>query len=91
MQDYESRYASIGLAMTTLVRVQIPSLVSTMLTHQQEEWNIVEKSVLKEMHVIDLVRHISQHLTQLQQKCSELHHGSPCIHCHGHNIRGEYP
>jgi hypothetical protein len=70
--------------MTTLARKQIPSLVSTMSTCRREKWNVVEGLV----RVVVLVPHGSQHLVQLQQKCHELHHGCPCIYCHGCNVKG---
>jgi len=43
-QYQESKYAWIGLVMTTLVKVLMPSLVSTMLICQWKELNVVEGS-----------------------------------------------
>ncbi len=39
-QDQESKFADVGLAMTKSTRVQMPSMVSTMSTCQQEELNV---------------------------------------------------
>ncbi len=45
MQDQQSKYAHVGLAMTTLVKVRISSLMSTILIHRQKDWNVVDGSV----------------------------------------------
>jgi hypothetical protein len=42
MQDQGSKLTHIGWAITTLIKVQIPSLVSTMSTCQWKELNVVE-------------------------------------------------
>jgi hypothetical protein len=46
---------------------------------------------LKEVHVVVLVLCGSHHFMQWEQKCHELHHGSSCVHCYGHNVRSGYP
>jgi hypothetical protein len=44
VQGRRSKFVQVGLAMTTLVRMRMPSLVSTMSTHRQKELNVVEES-----------------------------------------------
>jgi hypothetical protein len=44
VQDRYTKSACVGLAMITLAKVRMPSWVSTMLTHQQKELNVVEKN-----------------------------------------------
>jgi hypothetical protein len=44
VQDRRSKFICVGLAMTILAKVQMVSLVNTMLTYQQEELNVVEKN-----------------------------------------------
>jgi hypothetical protein len=42
MQDQRSKLTHVGWAITTLIKVRIPSLVSTMSTCQWKELNVVE-------------------------------------------------
>jgi hypothetical protein len=44
VQDQGSKFACVGSAMTTSTNVQMSSLVSTLLTHWQEELNMVERN-----------------------------------------------
>ncbi len=50
MQDWGSKSAHIGSTMITLVKVQMPSLVNTMLTHQRKELKVVEGSACNCSH-----------------------------------------
>jgi hypothetical protein len=42
---------------------------------------------LREVHVIVFAPRESQHPTQWQQRCRELHHEFLCVGCHEHNVR----
>jgi hypothetical protein len=44
VQDWGGKYAQVGSSMTSLARVWMPSLISTMSTSQQEELNVAERS-----------------------------------------------
>jgi len=44
VQDQINKSIWVGLAMTILAKVQMVSLVNTILTRQQEELNVVERS-----------------------------------------------
>jgi hypothetical protein len=86
VQDQKNRYAGVGLVMTMSTKVWIPYLVNSMSIHQWEELKMAEKK-----HVIVLVPHGNQYLTQWWQKCRKLHHKSMCTHWHGRNIRNGCP
>jgi hypothetical protein len=57
--------------MITSIKIQMPFLLSTMLTYQQEKLNVFEKNTCSCFHP-----HESQHPTQWQQRCHELQHDS---------------
>jgi len=69
--------------MTTSTMVQIPSLVSTMST-QQEELNVVEGSTCS--YFLSTWKPISHAMTT---KMSQI--ASWVLRCHGRNIKGGYP
>jgi hypothetical protein len=50
IRTWQNKSAHVGLAMTTLVKVWMPYLVSTMLTCKQEELNVVEGSACNYSH-----------------------------------------
>jgi hypothetical protein len=43
-QDWGSKSIRVGLVMTMLAKVQMPSLISTMSIHRREELNVVERN-----------------------------------------------
>jgi hypothetical protein len=43
-QDQGSKFVHVGVAMITSIKVRMPSLVNTMLTHRLEELNVFEGS-----------------------------------------------
>jgi hypothetical protein len=50
VQDQRNKFACVGLIMTTLVKVRIPSLVTIMLTCWREEWSMVEENACSYFH-----------------------------------------
>jgi len=50
VQDQGNTATCVGLVMTTLIKVQMPSLVSTMLIRQREELNVFERSACSYFH-----------------------------------------
>jgi len=50
VQDQGNTSICVGLVMTMLIKVQMPFLVSTMLTRQQEELNVFERSACSYFH-----------------------------------------
>ncbi len=43
MQSQKNKFDRVGLAITTSTKVQISSLVNTMLTNKQVEFNMIEE------------------------------------------------
>ncbi len=81
MQDQGNKFVRVGLTMTTLAKVQMPFLVSTMLiiNERNRVW-------MKEVHVIVFNPCGSQHLTRWLQKCHKLHHEYLCVHASGFQV-----
>jgi hypothetical protein len=87
MQDRKNKFVYVELAMTTSAKVRMSFLVSTMLTHQQKELNMIK---INKCNYFRLTWKPTSHT--MVTKVLQLHHEFLLsTHCHERNVRGGYP